>query len=516
MFNPDFFPTKNETIDAMVYGIDLNGKTVLEPSGGAGHIVDYLKQSGTKEVISCEKHADLRKILQSKCRVISDDFMSVTSDMVSHIDCIIGNPPFSADDRHILHAFEIAPAGCEIVMLCNYATYRNGYSQIRQKFKSTIDENGSIQDLGSCFDDAERQANVKIGLVRLKKQGVKSESDFAGFFMDEEVEEQGNGIMPYNFVRDLVNRYVAAIRLFDEQIEIGVKMNNLTSSFFSSKLSFSCTSENTPILRNDFKKDLQKSAWNWVFGKMNMDKYATKGLRADINKFVENQEHVPFTMKNIYKMVEIVVGTTGARMDKAIIEVFDKLTEHYDENRYNVEGWKTNSHYLVNEKFIMPRLTKIGWHGELSVENYQNNNYELLADMVKALCFITGKNHDYIIPLDQFIRYPYKLMKDGEVYPKTGNESSNYSYAIYDKIESAKAAQEGLSDRGINVTIEQIKPTWGEWFNWSFFTIKCYKKGTCHIKFNDRDVWAMFNQAVCKIKGYVLPEGVEPKKKKSK
>ena len=55
-------------------------------------------------------------------------------------------------------------------------------------------------------------------------------------------------------------------------------------------------------------------------------------------------------MKNIYRMLEIVIGTQSQRMDKAMIEVFDKVTERYSENRYNLEGWKTNSHYLVNKK----------------------------------------------------------------------------------------------------------------------------------------------------------------------
>ena len=39
---------------------------------------------------------------------------------------------------------------------------------------------------------------------------------------------------------------------------------------------------------------------------MNMEKYVTSGVMKDINKFVETQEKVPFTMKNIYKMLEII------------------------------------------------------------------------------------------------------------------------------------------------------------------------------------------------------------------
>ena len=35
---------------------------------------------------------------------------------------------------------------------------------------------------------------------------------------------------------------------------------------------------------------------------MNMEKYATQQLREQINKFIEQQESVPFTMFNIYRV----------------------------------------------------------------------------------------------------------------------------------------------------------------------------------------------------------------------
>ena len=112
-------------------------------------------------------------------------------------------------------------------------------------------------------------------------------------------------------------------------------------------------------LLTDFKKDLQKAGWNFIFSQLNMEKYSTSALKEDINKFVEQQEQIPLTMRNIYRMLEIVVGTTGQRMDKAINQVFDKVTMHYHENRHNVEGWKTNSHYLLNRRFIMPNITSV-------------------------------------------------------------------------------------------------------------------------------------------------------------
>lgn len=457
MFNADFFPTPDSVIEQMMFGIDLFGKVILEPSVGKGNIVDYLKNNvGAKEVIGCEIDNDLRKIAQSKCRIISHDFISVKAEAISHIDAIVMNPPFSADEKHILHAWDIAPDGCEIIALCNFQTYNNPYTKERLRLSQLVDTYGSFEDLREAFDDSERSTHVRVGLIRLHKPG-SSADEFEGFFMEDEIEEQGNGIMPYNVVREIVNRYVGAVKLFDEQLELGQKMNAMTATFFTSKMAFSCTSDNAPIERSSFKKDLQKSAWNWVFEKMNMKKYATAKLREDINKFVEKQIAVPFTMRNIYKMIEIVIGTTQSRMDRVIIDVFDEMTKHHHENRWNVEGWKTNSHYLMNEKFIMPYIClQDRWFKDSNKISLSRS--EKLEDFVKALCYITGTNYDSL--------------------------QSLYTHVNENKLE------------------------YGSLFTWSFFEIRCYKKGTAHLKFKDRDVWARFNQHVARIKGYPLPEAV--------
>ena len=118
--NPDFYPTPKEVIAQMLLGENIVGKTVLEPSAGKGNIVDYLKENGAARVIACEKDPNIRKLLDGKCEIIADDFLTVTSEQVSHVDYIVMNPPFSEGARHILHAFEIAPAGCTIVALCNH------------------------------------------------------------------------------------------------------------------------------------------------------------------------------------------------------------------------------------------------------------------------------------------------------------------------------------------------------------------------------------------------------------
>jgi len=461
MFNADFYPTPKQVIEQMISGLDLNGKTVLEPSAGKGNIIDALKQCGAK-VICCEQNEELALIASSKARLIATDFLSVESHQISHVDYIVMNPPFSADEHHINHAWNIAPAGCEIVALCNWQTIENDFSRGRRILKSTIETYGSATNIGDAFGSAERKTGIEIGLIRLTKPGTSN--DFAEYFTDEddEPEHQANALMSYNAIREVVQRYVNAVKLYDEVLENAVKMNALTQGLGVRDLVFTCSQKDVPTTRDEFAKELQKKSWGWIISKMNLEKYSTKGLMEDINKFVEQQKQQKFTMKNVYLMLDAIIQTTDQRMDRALVEVFDNLTSHYHENRFNVEGWKTNSHYLVNEKFIMPYICpESRWFSSPDVNDRQA---QIVDDFTKALCYITGENYD------NFDRFSYSVrVKHGD-------------------------------------TME-----WGKWFDWGFFEVKIFKKGTGHFKFKDKEVWAKFNQQIARIKGFPLPESIKKK-----
>ncbi len=463
MFNNTFYPSTPEVIDQLIEGLELRGKKAYDPQGGSGKIVERLLLEGA-EVISSEKDPDLRKILQTKCVIIGEDCLKITSDQISHIDFIIMNPPFYNAQEHILHMWKIAPAGCKIRSLCNIETLENAYSKSREELKTLVDTYGNYTDIGDAFAKAERKTSVKVGLVRLEKPGANYNQEFEGFFMDEDpAEDQVNGLMSYNAVRDLVNRYVESIKIYDQQLETAVRLNDMAKDYFHSgkqNLSISVTRGSVPVCRNDFKKDMQRDGWNWIFNQMDLTKHTTRGLREDINKFVETQQNVPFTMKNIYRMLEIVIATTGQRMDKAIIEVFDRVTAHHADNRYNIEGWKTNSHYLLTKRFIIPNMAAVDkWHTGNKLTNCYGSYFNLMEDVMKALCYVTATPFEELESLESVCR------KDSAEY--------------------------------------------GVWFEWSFFKVKAHKKGTMHFEFLNEDVWAKFNQRIAKIKGYPLPEKKE-------
>ena len=189
----------------------------------------------------------------------------------------------------------------------------------------------------------------------------------------------------------------------------------------------------------------------------------------DINKFVEQQTNVPFTLKNIYKMIHMIIGTHQQRMERVIVETFDKITSHYKENRGGKEGWKTNDQWIVNKKFILPYVFEANYSGKMSI-NHRYNSDHILDDLNKALCFLSGSKWEDIGTTWNFFHYP---------------------------------------DQSYQVNGRQISPgivEWGSWFNFGFFKIKGYKKGSGHIEFSDEKIWIQFNQVACKAKGWQLPE----------
>jgi hypothetical protein len=188
-------------------------------------------------------------------------------------------------------------------------------------------------------------------------------------------------------------------------------------------------------------------------------------------------------------------------MDKAILEVFDKVTQHYYENRFNVEGWKTNSHFLLNKRFILGNLVEEGWSKEVARKTW--SDFDKMEDLTKAICYMTGDNYDNFISLDQFIRYPFKVKINGNY----GNYKS-----LFSKIEEADNYNNNLLNKGVNSEIEISKVEWGEWFVWGYFRCRAYKKGTMHFEFLDPELWGRFNQRVAKIKGYPLYEKAPDKR----
>jgi hypothetical protein len=280
--------------------------------------------------------------------------------------------------------------------------------------------------------------------------------------MDMEPEQiQENGVMHYNEVQALVNGYIAASKCFDEFEAINKRMINICKPVgMDGGFSYSIAYKEQVTSKSQFLKALQRKSWQHIFSKMNLNKYLTSGVMQDINRFVENQTQVPFTVKNIFRMFEIIIGTKDHNFNRALEEAVDSFTKHTHENRFGVEGWKTNSGYMLNKKFIIDWVFEVNgsWSrnpGKLSLK--WSNNVNKLDDLIKVLCNLTGMDYNKTVPMRNFV------------------------------------------DR-----FEGLEP--GKWYENGFFEIRGYKKGTMHLKFTSDKIWEQLNRAYAKIKGEALPE----------
>lgn len=470
MFDQEFYPTPNHVLDSM--GIECFDKICFEPSSGKGDIIDYLYKNGAMEVLCCESNDDLAKLSAAKAHLIATDFFTVTSEKISHVDLIVMNPPFSNAEKHILHAWNIAPEGCEIIALCNWETVNNPRGYGRNELKHLVNDYGEAENLKDCFSNAERKTNVEIGLIKLFKPVITDNKAFDDFYLDADEEVNENGVIGFNEIRAVVNTYIAAVKCFEKVQAIGQELKALTNVTFVGKeiekgtyekhelkfgdgISFSSSFNKAIITKAEFAKEFQKKCWNYIFDRVNIQKYVTKGVMADINKFITNRANYPFTVRNVSKMLDIIIGTRENTMNRAIVEAVDNFTKNTHENRFGVEGWKTNAGHLLNKKIIVNYIAGYEFGNSLRVRTYNSYHVEYLIDLFKAICYITGTDFNSI---------------------KT----------VYEQ-----------KDLVPNV-----------WYDWGFFEFKVFKKGTGHFKFKDEKVWELLNRTYAKIKGQVLPASI--------
>lgn len=470
MFHKEFFPTPDTAIELM--NLDVAGKTILDPSAGSGNLLDYALRYGAKKTIAIELTDELRQIVASKHELIGKDFFDTKEEDISHIDMIVMNPPFSNADKHILKAWEVAPGGCEIVAICNAQTIENDYTRTRKQLLSTINSYGNSQNIGQLFTEADRKTNVEISLIKLFKPKRGNDFNFEGFFIEEdEVQIEQEGIQRYDEVKAIVNRYVGAIKNFDKMFSELEILNNSMKEIGVSVLELEFSRNERIMDRDSFSKMLQKRSWEYIFNKMNLSKFVTSGVMKDINKFVEQQTKYPFTMKNIYKMFDVIIGTREHTFNRALEEAIDKITMHTHENRYNVEGWKTNSGYMLNEKFICENVAGFNFNSDLKVK-YDSYSSNRIDDLIKVICQITGKD--------------YLKLKEEHFTDQGINKikfSSGNIYNFFDYV---------------------LQPN--KWYDYAFFEVKFFKKGTAHFKFKNKNDWYLLNQAYGKLKGFTLKE----------
>lgn len=462
MYHTEFYPTPDHVIQIMLHGVDTDNKTILDPSAGSGNLLNFVSNGMQKYAYEVDER--LRKVLTQDGHILlGSDFLRATAEDISHVDLIMMNPPFSNGDRHIMHAWDIAPSGCEIVALCNSETLKNSYSIYRKNLFSIVTEYGTHTELGDVFATAERKTDVSVSLVRLFKPQTGESFDTSMFFMyDDDEKSQYDGLLKYDEVRAIVNNYVACVKEFDIIQSSIERINNIAASQEMPKLTCSFGDKDGFTTRHEFARQLQAQSWNKVFGRFNLMKYLTQGVKEKFQKFLIQQRNIPFTMRNIYIMMDMIFQTREQNLNEALVNTVDHYTKYTHENRWNYEGWKTNKGHMLGKKFIVNNIVEEGYDGSMRMS--YSRNIGRLDDLIKVLCNLSGENYDNMPHVQKWV----------------GSDMD--------------------TNRWYNLKTNDGRPV--------FFRFKFFKKGTMHFQFTDDLIWEKLNKKYAQNFGVTIPDKI--------
>lgn len=480
MFGIDFFPTPAPVVERMLapYKDTLGARTILEPSAGKGDIANAINDpershfKHTYDLECLEVDPNLVSVLQGNGHKIAGfDFLTFQPRKI--YDLILMNPPFSAGDKHLLHAWSILEGG-DIACLLNAETIQNPFSKTRKLLAHIIEKHGEVEYLGPCFDTAERKTNVEVALVRLHKPSVDK---FKALFERASLvrtAEQFEFKDPEEILLPATRDKIGAIVLqFEESLELYKKMlvmgkrlstslqgargkgvegesyrNNGSDAYIKENI----FSGNFKHAYNQYVEQLTEEAWRNVIRITNLDHLMTARVRASFDSHMKKGSVLAFTKENIFAVLDGLRENVVAIMTEALNEVFELLTKHHYDNREFVEGWKTNDQFKIKKRFILPSVVR--YDDVFKSFTTAFSSWETHRDIDRVMCSLTGQKIEDIISIDTALRSSFKSPSEGQA------ESE-------------------------------------------FFTIRYYKKGSAHFTFKDNSLRERFCIEYAKDKNWL-------------
>jgi hypothetical protein len=461
MFNAhQFYPTPRKLALLMSERL-LEGRKqtqyrpILDPSAGKGDLLDCFHY--TDQPVAIEIDPDLQATLKGKkYAILSHNFLTF-----NELECypsIIMNPPFSNGIDHLFHAWEVLSKGGRIICILPN-TSLNQSNNKKTALTHLINLYGTVENIGTAFIDSERSTPVEVSLIVLNKPKEKTsftlESDRFTF------ESLEAGLTLYgktgtlgenNPIKTLVNQYNLALQclktLNKAQYDLEFALTDIYQhSNLPDNERVNLTS--SPTLPEQIK-ELKSRFWRTVLKKTELYKRSTSDFQKKFIDWEKEQTLLAFTEENITQTLLMFWQNKGQIDLDSACKVFDSLT-YYSDNCSLLEGWKTNKHYKLNIKLIVPNIINCDYG--IITQSY-NHTSILLTDLDKVLCNLSGKVLDNITTIETALRQHLKQVKAG------------------DKLSSP--------------------------FESTFFNCKVYKKGTIHLTFKDTKLNEDFNLKVAK------------------
>ena len=472
-FDSEFYPTPKKLCGEMIGLVDWKKvNTMLEPSAGKGDIVDAVKGyfhcvdkwSNMRVDVDCvEIDENLRYILKGKeYRVVHDDFMSYETN--KSYDLIMMNPPFSVGARHLLKAISMQENGGQIVCLLNAETVRNPYSNERKALLQKFEKYGAkVKYIKGAFGESERRTDVEIAIVYINIESNNSESEIFEKMkkaQEERYTAQGiNEVAPNNSIEFLLQSYElessVGVEFLKEYNRISPRL--IADEKYKESMIKVCIGKNEVSkvdskTINEYLKLLRLKYWRKLFDTPEMRDMMTSEIANEYDKKISEMKDYEFSEYNIKQVFLDIREQLLNGVDNEMDKLFDKLScEHsyWDDCKNNIHyynGWKTNKAHKVNYKVIIPcngydttYVCKRGSYKSVYENHIKSYKcYSTLADIEMTLSYLEG--------------------------------NGNCAYGTHGLSARLDRAERDYETKNIDCR---------------YFSLSFYKKGTCHITFNE-------------------------------
>jgi len=485
MLNKDFYPTPKPLIEKMLEGVEIGRLSyILEPSAGKGDICDYLARRHKNTYYNRSKlnfdvieiEPDLQLILKGKeYNLIHDDFLTFQSH--KRYDLLVANFPFSDGEKHLAHALQMIEAnGGQLICLVNAETLYNPCNQTRQALAQTLERLcGEIEFIEGAFSKAERPTDVEVALIRVSVE-VKPKVSILFNNLREAEEIKLNEIVPEGIA--LAGFKSGLLACFQQEATLGVnlikewaalkpyimdelqKAGQEKPSYAKPLIELKIGDYQTDSLAglvNDYLKKLRQKYWSCLLRDNRFSRNYTNNILKELEAKLRDLVGFDFTEFNIRELEKDLFTKINGGIEDAILELFDTLScqFHWRQESGNIHyynGWATNKAHKINDKVIIP-MNGYNAYDKTKVDYYL---HETLADMVKVFNYLAA---DEINP---------RQLTQGALWAAEGNQKFN------------------------NIDLR-------------YFTVTLYKKGTAHIRFQDKRLLEKLNIFGSQRKNWLPP-----------
>jgi len=429
LFNADFYPTPDELIRDLlalsfsgnfanmrdIERFTLKGR-VLEPSAGKGNIIDYiLKRNKLIKVDAIESDSQLANFLMGAGHtVVWSDFL--TYETYREYNAIVMNPPFSSDDKHLLHAIRLASKqitkDCEIYAIINAETVKNPFSTSRKELARLLDAYGArIEFVSNGFSAAERKTNVEVALIYLNVTRVDDSEELYRRTVD--------AVRSTNEVTEQASDISTALSTFVKQNEVQERVDDITRLVYEYEQAAKFTREayETHVQKmrfleyisnvnggkmytprdgaaEDYEGELQRlrtSYWTLILRTDEFMKKLTTQAREKLSRQIEASADLEINTTNVYMLLQAIMANSSDMLISSVVSMFEKITSFsrrdYSDNIHYYNGWYTNEAYKIGKKIIYPFYSTFSSWDMGERDGFTSVDYRIkgfILDLLKA------------------------------------------------------------------------------------------------------------------------------------